>query len=145
MNQAGASPQARDRLLQDGLSLVHGRPWQDVPSDRYEWLVNETIEDDMRMAVGLTARIVAESAARRDDADGAREALLAGLAMAPANEELWCAALRLSAVFAGPADTRTVADQMYAAVAEHGSPLGASAQTDALVDELLPGYRNRAA
>jgi hypothetical protein len=27
----------------------------------------------------------------------------------------------------------------------HGSPLGADSETDALVDELLPGYRKSAA
>jgi hypothetical protein len=54
-------------------------------------------------------------------------------------------ALRLASRFGGPNDTRTVADQMYAAIAEHGSPGGAAPQTDALVDELLPGYRSSAA
>ncbi len=34
-----------------------------------------------------------------------------------------------------------VADEMYAAIAEHGSVVGSSAETDVLVDELLPGYR----
>ncbi len=36
-------------------------------------------------------------------------------------------------------------DDMYDAIAHHGSPRGAQAETDALVDELLPGYRRSTA
>jgi hypothetical protein len=32
---------------------------------------------------------------------------------------------------------------MYAAIAEHGSPIGPAAETGALVDELLLGLRTR--
>ena len=38
-----------------------------------------------------------------------------------------------------------VADDLYAAIRRHGSPRGAEPETDALVDELLPGYRKSAA
>lgn len=60
-------------------------------------------------------------------------------------EEIWRDALKLATRFAGEADVRAVADDMYAAIARHGSPRGAEPETDALVDELLPGYRKAAA
>ena len=63
----------------------------------------------------------------------------------PASEDLWRAKLQLAARFADRAGIEAVASQMYAAISEHGSPVGASAQTDALVDELLPGFRSRVA
>ncbi|MGH3424944.1 MAG: hypothetical protein ACRDO8_09455, partial [Nocardioidaceae bacterium] len=145
LNLASDNPRGREGILRHALELVRGQAWDEIPEGRYSWLANDTVEDDMRIAVGLTARVVAESAAQRDDADAARDALMRGLAMVPASEELWCAVLRLADRFEDTADTRQVADEMYAAIAAHGSPLGASAQTDALVEELLPGYRAHAA
>jgi len=53
--------------------------------------------------------------------------------------------MTLADTFAGRADVRAVADDMYAAIARHGSPRGAQPETDALVDELLPGYRRSTA
>ncbi|MBA2417900.1 MAG: LysM peptidoglycan-binding domain-containing protein [Nocardioidaceae bacterium] len=145
LNRGATQPGGDTRLLQSALDLVRGPAWTGLPGRRYAWLAQESVETDMPLAVVLTARVVAESCAQGDDAVGARDALLRGLAMAPASEELWRAALRLASRFGGPNDTRTVADQMYAAIAEHGSPGGAAPQTDALVDELLPGYRSFAA
>lgn len=68
-----------------------------------------------------------------------------GTALDSACEALWRDALKLASRFATPADVTAVADDMYAAVRKHGSPRGATAETDALVDELLPGYRRSAA
>ena len=45
----------------------------------------------------------------------------------------------------GPADLRAVADDMYAAIGRHGSPRGPAAETDALVEALVPGYRRGSA
>ena len=65
--------------------------------------------------------------------------------MVPACEEIWRDALGLANRFGGPGDVRAVADDMYAAIARFGSPRGAQAETDALVDELVPGYRRGSA
>lgn len=46
---------------------------------------------------------------------------------------------------AGAGGVHAVADDMYAAIGRFGSPRGAQAETDALVDELLPGYRRPSA
>ncbi|MEJ7628243.1 MAG: hypothetical protein WKF54_01490 [Nocardioidaceae bacterium] len=54
-------------------------------------------------------------------------------------------ARRLAAVSARADDVVGVADEMYAAIRRHGSRRGAAPETDALVDELLPGYRKSAA
>jgi hypothetical protein len=54
-------------------------------------------------------------------------------------------ALALADTFAARADVRAVADDMYAALARDGSSRGPQAETDALVDDLLPGYRRSTA
>ena len=65
--------------------------------------------------------------------------------MSPASEELWRSRLRLESHVGSRDDLEQAVSDMYLAIAEHGSPIGSAAETDALVDELLPGYRTRVA
>jgi LysM domain-containing protein len=131
--------------LSNALSLVTGAAFSEAPSHRYGWLVYETAETDVTVAAVAVARRLAALAARFDDPIGARTALMAGLRAAPACEDLWRDALRLATRFANRADVTAVADDLYAAIRRYGSPRGAEPETDALVDELLPGYRKSAA
>jgi hypothetical protein len=131
--------------LELALTQVTGTAWTGLPALRYGWLAYETVEADARVAVVAVARRLAELTAQSGDPLRARNALLAGLRMTPACEEIWRDALKLANRFAGEADVRAVATDMYAAIARYGSPRGAEPETDALVDELLPGYRKTAA
>jgi predicted nucleic acid-binding protein len=131
--------------LRTALSVVRGQPWVDLPAGRYSWLTHDRIERDPVVAVVAGARRLAAMCAEAGNAEGAREALLRGLVVAPADEDLWRDALRLAARLGSRSDVKAVADSMYAAIAAHGSPLGPTAETDELVEELLPGYRRSAA
>ncbi|KAA1419957.1 LysM peptidoglycan-binding domain-containing protein [Mumia zhuanghuii] len=140
LNRAVTS-RARVPALRTAMSLVRGTAFTGVPQGRYAWLAHLGVEEDVALAVEMTSAALATECTAVDDANGARDALLAGLAALPASETLWCAAMRLAVRFSGRADATVVADQMYAAIAAHGSPLGATSRTHALVEELLPGYR----
>lgn len=144
---ANRAATASDPLADLGLalSLVTGQAWTGLPARRYGWLAYQSVEADARVAVVAVARRLAALAAAAGNPLQARHALLAGLRMSPGCEEIWRDALGLANSFAGPADVRAVADDMYAALARHGSPRGPAAETDALVDELIPGYRRSAA
>lgn len=131
--------------LASALTLVTGPPFGSAPTHRYGWLVYESTEADVTVAAVAVARRLAALSARAEDPVTARAALQAGLRAAPGCEELWRDALRLAHRFATRVDVTAVADDMYAAVRRHGSPRGAAPETDALVDELLPGYRRSAA
>jgi len=131
--------------LRAALTVVRGQPWVDLPAGRYSWLAHDRIERDPVVAVVAVARRLAALCADVGDATGARDALLRGLTVAPADEDLWRDALRLAARLGSRLDVKAVADSMYAAISSHGSPLGATAATDELVEELLPGYRRSAA
>jgi hypothetical protein len=131
--------------LTAALSLVTGPAFDRAPSHRYGWLVYETCETDITVAAVAVARRLAALSARYDDPIGARTALRAGLRAAPTCEELWRDALRLAHRFATTVDVTAVASDMYAVIRQQGSPRGAEPETDALVDELLPGYRRSAA
>ncbi|MGH1565706.1 BTAD domain-containing putative transcriptional regulator [Mumia sp. DW29H23] len=140
LNRAVTS-RSRVPALRTAMSLVRGPAFDDVPQGRYSWLAHVSLEDDVALAVEMTSIALADECSSADDPDGARDALLAGLAALPASEALWCAAMRLAVRFSGRGDAMVVADQMYAAVAAHGSPLGVTSRTQALVEEILPGYR----
>ncbi len=131
--------------LSTALGLVHGPAWSNLPAGRYSWLAASGIERRMAEAIGDTALKLAEASLRYNDGNLARTALQTGLRFNPASEDLWRATLRLASHFGGQADISTVANQMYAAIRQHGGPRGAEAETDALVEELLPGFRRAVA
>ncbi len=145
LNRAANDGAQREAHLRAALDLVRGLPFADVPVSRYTWLDSTTLEDDMDLAITLSVHAYAESAAARGDERAALDALSRGLELMPGSEELWRARLRLAHHFGERNDVETVAEHMYAALAEHGSPAGPSGQTDSLVDELLPGFRSRVA
>ena len=145
LNHAADNPGQAEQHLRQALGMVRGLPFADVPADRWSWLESGHHVDDITLAIALTSLSLAERAAVRGDEDAARATLARGLELLPANEELWCSWLRLESQVGDRDDVREVADRMYAAIAEHGSPVGAAATTDALVDELLPGYRAKVA
>lgn len=145
LNRAATDGDQRERHLRSALGLVRGRAFADVPAARYAWLESTSVETDVDLAVGLTAMALADAAEARGDVQEARAALDRGLALLPANEDLWRGRLLLARRSGDRASVQQAAEEMYAAIAEHGSPLGASAATDALVDELLPGWRTRVA
>lgn len=144
-DHAERMPREESRALTAALNLVAGEAWSESPAGRYGWLAYEPAQLEIPALVVRTARRLAAAEAERDDPDAARDALVRGLRMAPASEQLWCDALRLAARYATPRDVKVIADQMYAAIDRHGSPRGARAETDALVEELIPGYRHSAA
>lgn len=130
--------------LDQALGLVRGEAWDDLPAHRYAWLAH-SLEVDVRLVVVATARRLAAVCRERGDLDGAWRALSRGQVMVPAAEELWQDKLRLAAAGGDRAALVEVVDDMDDVLARHGSPLGASPTTDALVGELLPGHRRRAA
>ncbi|MGC4941568.1 hypothetical protein [Kribbella sp. DT2] len=132
------------RPLSTALGLVHGQAWSGLPAGRYSWLAAAGIERRMAESVVDAALKLAEASLRHDDGNLARTALQTGLSFAPASEELWRATLRLASHFGTTDDVTVIAGQMYTALSKHGGPRGAEAETDALVDELLPGYRRPA-
>ncbi|GAA1672589.1 BTAD domain-containing putative transcriptional regulator [Kribbella yunnanensis] len=130
--------------LSTALSLVHGPAWADIPAGRYSWLAASGIERRMVEAVVDAALKLAEASLTHNDGQTARTALQTGLSFSPASEDLWRATLRLAAHFGSTQDVTNVATQLYAALSKHGGPRGPESETDALVDELLPGYHRPA-
>lgn len=145
VNAAGTPGAHREQMLRRALSHVRGLPFADVPAGRYSWLETTATESDILLAIIFTALAASDAAIERDDAGTARAVLARTLQLAPSSEDLWRARLRLEARFGSPDDVAVIADSLYEALAEHGAPYGPTGETDALVAELLPGYRRKVA
>jgi hypothetical protein len=127
--------------LASALSCVEGAALDELPAHRYSWLANTSAVRDIQTTVVGVALRVSSMAADAANLGLAHESLRTGLDMVPGCEELWRAELRLTHRTDSLEAVQRVADEMYAAIGRHGSPRGAEAQTTALVEELLPGYR----
>ncbi|MFX4291021.1 BTAD domain-containing putative transcriptional regulator [Streptomyces bohaiensis] len=143
----GLHPADRRRRLTDALSLARG-PLLDGQreSGRFDWLRHEVVDAQYPLLVAEVA--LALSGAHREAGEGepAYLAVRTALGAAPADERLWNELLR-AAHATGRAEWLTGAAQWLAA--HHGQLFGADrplpAETEALLDELLPGWRQQVA
>jgi hypothetical protein len=142
---AAADEPGADRVacLRSALEVVRGRPFGQLRPHGYAWLADDAADVAATTAVVLVSRRLATTCASRGDGRGARDAVLAGLAVAPAAEDLWIDALRLADSLGGRRDVQAVADEMHAALARRASTPDPSAATRAVLDELLQGRRSR--
>jgi DNA-binding SARP family transcriptional activator len=145
LNRSARQDAERESQLRLALDLVRGPAFAGVADRRYAWLAATGVVEDTTLAVGLTATALADLAAERGDAEGAVSAVERGLELLPANEDLWCSRLLLARRFGSRSDVEDVAARMYEALDEHGSAIGATARTDSLVSDLLPGWTRRVA
>ena len=145
LNRSASRGAARESQLRLALDLVRGPAFADVPERRFGWLAMTGVVEDITLAVGLTVATLAELEADRGDGDGAVSTVERGLDLLPANEDLWRSRLLLARQFGIRTDIEDVAARMYDVLDEHGSVIGATARTDSLVADLLPGWTRQVA
>ena len=134
-------PNNRDQLLGQALGLVRGSLLARREAGRYGWLAYESVEAEVPAVIADTAVELAELRLAAGDPEGAVDAVRSGMRGSPADEELWRALLRATHA---TGDTRRLADAVESlqrqTQAIHGER-GLHPKTEALVDELLPGWR----
>ncbi|MEY9926025.1 hypothetical protein ABH926_000645 [Catenulispora sp. GP43] len=134
-------PRNRDQVLGQALGLVRGPLLAHRETSRYGWLAYESVEAEVPAVIADTAVELCELRLALGDAEGAIDAVRSGMRGAPSDEELSRALLR--ATHATGDETRlreaiaTVEEQTRAVHGERGL----HPKTEALVDELLPGWR----
>lgn len=136
---AGGPHEVED--LAAALAFVRGPAWRDLVRGRYAWLPRTRVEGRSRAVVVGAAHRLAELAIGRDEPDLAVEAVRSGLRMVPEAERLWRDLLRLEHGRGGAAAAAEIADEMYRTLTVLDVPGGPEAETDALVDALVPGHR----
>ncbi|MDH6190743.1 DNA-binding SARP family transcriptional activator [Streptomyces sp. CZ24] len=137
----GATDRAvRGRALTDALGLVRGPLLADRPEGRYGWLSHEIVDAQLPLLVADIGLALSAFHLEKERAGKAIEALERALSTAPDDERLWNELLR--ATHAG-GDTEALARRAAGLVARSGAR-GLPPRTEALLDELLPAWRDTA-
>ncbi|MER5789985.1 BTAD domain-containing putative transcriptional regulator [Streptomyces sp. NPDC001980] len=131
----------RGRLLTDALVLVRGPLLADRAEGRYRWLTHEIIDAQLPLLVADIGLALSAFHLEKDRAEKAIEALSAALRTAPADERLWNELLRATHATGDPDRLRALAADLIARSGARGLP----PRTEALLDELLPTWRDGAA
>ncbi|MFJ8188245.1 BTAD domain-containing putative transcriptional regulator [Streptomyces sp. NPDC096094] len=132
------SRQVRGRLLTDALVLVRGPLLADRPEGRYRWLTHEIIDAQLPLLVADTGLALSEFHLEKNRAEKAIEALNAALRTAPADERLWHELLRATHATEDTGRLHVLAADLIGRSGARGLP----PRTEALLDELLPTWRD---
>jgi DNA-binding SARP family transcriptional activator len=128
----------RGRLLTDALVLVRGPLLADRPEGRYRWLTHEIVDAQLPLLVADIGLALSAFHLEKDRAEKAIEALGAALNSAPGDERLWNELLRATHA-TGDTDRLTA---LAADLVDRSGARGLPPRTEALLDELLPSWRN---
>ncbi|MFE9027588.1 BTAD domain-containing putative transcriptional regulator [Streptomyces iakyrus] len=128
----------RGRLLTDALVLVRGPLLADRPEGRYRWLTHEIVDAQLPLLVADTGLALCAFHMEKNRAEKAIEALKAALRTAPADERLWHELLRATHA-TGDTDRLTA---LAADLIGRSGARGVPPRTEALLDELLPTWRD---
>ncbi|WP_030678109.1 BTAD domain-containing putative transcriptional regulator [Streptomyces sp. NRRL B-1347] len=128
----------RGRMLTDALVLVRGPLLADRPQGRYGWLTHEIVDAQLPLLVADIGLALSEFHLEKGRAEQAIEALTSARASAPADERLWNELLRATHATDDPARLQALAADLVARSGARGLP----PRTEALLDELLPAWRD---
>ncbi|MGK5691634.1 BTAD domain-containing putative transcriptional regulator [Streptomyces sp. URMC 128] len=128
----------RGRLLTDALVLVRGPLLADRPEGRYRWLTHEIVDAQLPLLVADTGLALCEFHMEKNRAEKAIEALNAALRTAPADERLWHELLRATHATGDMSRLTSLATDLIGRSGARGLP----PRTEALLDELLPTWRD---
>ncbi len=148
MRSVAAGPEGSQEAarIEQVLGLVRGVAFSDGPDGRYQWLAFHAAARDSRLVGTALARRLAAISAGQNDRARAERALRSGLRLVPAAQVLWRDLLRLT----DPDGTRLVVEDMWVALeagpgASPARRLALEPETDALVQQLMPGHRRTTA
>jgi predicted Zn-dependent protease len=131
----------RDQLLIAALDLVRGPYLADREPNRYGWLAYEVAEAQVPAVVADTALQLADSCIAVGEAEPAIAAVKAGMRGSPDDEELWRGLLRATAATQDSERLRGAIEGLYKRTWYVHGVQGLHPRTEALVNELMPDWR----
>lgn len=141
-SRTARTPREERELLRRALHLVRGEFLLGRPQSAYAWLARVHLERVVPAMVEDAAHRLAELAFSDDDPAGASAAAQAGLRLAPQAEVVWRDLLLAEYRRAGVPAAEHVVQALGDLVVSLGLTL--SAETEALIEELLPARSSRA-
>lgn len=126
--------------LAAAIALIRGPAWENPPSGSYAWLAHEAAQHEIPATVVSIAHRASALALARGDADASIGYARAGLSMCAGAELLWRDVLQ-GAARQGRDQLAAAAQQWWTTVAPLRIRDSSAAQTDALLAELLPGFK----
>ncbi|MEU0093632.1 hypothetical protein [Kribbella sp. NPDC006257] len=129
-------------LLRRSLHLVRGPFLSGRPRGGYSWIARVHLERVVPDLVVDTAHRLAQLTLGDDDPAGAVSAARAGLRLSGSSDLMWRDLLLAEHRYGGVAATEQVVEALGEGVLKHGLVL--SAETEALIEELLPTGASRA-
>ncbi|HEU5354644.1 MAG TPA: BTAD domain-containing putative transcriptional regulator, partial [Actinocrinis sp.] len=131
----------RDEMLRAALDLVRGPYLADREPNRYGWLAYEVAEAQVPAVIADTALQLADSCIGADESEAAIEAVKAGMRGSPDDEELWRGLLRATAATHDHERLRGAIEGLYKRTWYVHGVQGLHPRTEALVNELMPDWR----
>jgi hypothetical protein len=134
--------QQREVLLAAALDLVRGPYLADREAGHYGWLAHEITEAQIPALVADTALRVADAKIAAGKAQAAIDVVKAGMRGSPEDEELWRGLVRATAATGDRRRLEGVVEELYRRTWYLHGVKGLHPRTEALVEELLPGWRD---
>jgi hypothetical protein len=131
----------RDEMLKRALDLVRGPYLADREPNRYGWLAYEVAEAQVPAVIADTALQLADSYVAIGEPEAAIEAVKAGMRGTPDDEELWRGLLRATSATQDTERLRGAIEGLYKRTWYVHGVQGLHPRTEALVNELMPGWR----
>ncbi|MUN40385.1 BTAD domain-containing putative transcriptional regulator [Actinomadura litoris] len=138
--RSAAEPASEAAYMSYALDLVRGPLLADRPRGRYSWLASHDLEYEAAARVVDVAHRLVVLRLDEGDPHGAVGAARAGLRLAPDDEGLWRDLLRATHASGDVAQIGVIVDEMRSRIAHDPMFGGLQPETEALVEELLPGW-----
>lgn len=139
--RSAAEPASEMAYMSYALDLVRGPLLADRPRGRYGWLATDDLEYEATARVIDIAHRLVLLRLDEGDARGAITAARAGLRLAPEDEGLWRDLLRATHAGGDQAQVRAVADELRHRIERDPMVGQMQPETEALVEEFVPQYR----
>jgi hypothetical protein len=143
--QAGQPDGYPGDYLATALELVHGQLLQGRGLGRYTWLATDDLEYEVTAQVADAAHRLCQLRLETGDANAAMDACRSGLRLAFNDELLWRDLLIAAHATGNEEVLRSVVGEVSARAALDDVMPKLAPETEALIDEILPAWRNSVA
>lgn len=137
---------ARRHRLTEALGLARGHLLPERPEGRYGWLSHEIVEAQYPVLVADVGLALAAEHLAAEQPTPALHAIHSALVIAPTDERLWNELVRTAHATGEVAELQATVSWLLTMNSHvHGPGRGLPSRTEALLDELVPHWRDNAA